>query len=470
MSIKRSQQRIPLYDRLKEHQQHEFFSLHVPGHKNGLNWPKMPFSTEFLSFDQTEVTGLDYLHKPVGVLKESQRLLSQLYDSQESFFLVNGSTVGNISMILAAVAKQEQVFVMKHAHQSIFHGLALAEADPIFLEPEIDRCLNVPAGLSLERLMEAITQYPEAKVLILTYPNYYGQVYELASLIQFAHEKGIMVLVDEAHGAHFIVSDALPPSSVTLGADVVVQSAHKMLPAMTQSAYLHVGKNSLLAPERVARVLQQLQSSSPSYLLMLSLDIARHFAGTFSPSDWTATTVFLNQWKLLFEEAGLTVYQPDDLLKLVLKKEGISGMDLARHLEADGLFVEMSDSQQVVVTLPLLKENQQVALPVLKQTTHLAGQHASGTRTSWLWHSRQLTTLAMSYGQQKMAASAYCALAQALHQVAAENIIVYPPGIPIVVAGEIITAQMIDEIQYYLVEQRQIVGVGENQQVLIYQT
>lgn len=471
MSKETLQSQLPLYAVLEAHRRKERFSVHVPGHKNGLNWPKLPnLTTDFLAFDQTEVTGLDYLHAPAGVLQESQALLSQLYDSQRSFFLVNGSTVGILSMILGTVKQNEQVFVMKNAHQSVFHGLAMAGASPIFLKPEIDAERQTMVGLSPALLERAIVSYPAAKVIILTYPNYYGQTYDLKALINLAHAHGICVLVDEAHGAHLIVSEELPMSATQLGADVVVQSAHKMLPAMTQAAYLHVMTAGKLEQE-ITKYLHQLQSSSPSYLLMLSLDIARQFAGTFTKEDWAYTKKQNQKWQTLFEAAGLTVWQPDDLMKLIVFKENLSGSDLAAFLEEDGLYAEMSDETKVVLTLPLLKVGQEVVSQALTQTmARLKEAHVgSVVLPSPQWQPAAVSLLALTYQEQAELEVESLPLAQAVQRVVAENITVYPPGIPFKVAGEKLSDADIEQIEVWYQKGLRIVGLEiDTKEVCVY--
>ncbi|MGY3778667.1 aminotransferase class I/II-fold pyridoxal phosphate-dependent enzyme [Isobaculum melis] len=461
MSKEHLQSQLPLYTILEEHRQQERFSVHVPGHKNGLNWPNLPaFATDFLAFDQTEVTGLDYLHAPTGVLQESQALLSQLYGSKRSFFLVNGSTVGILSMILGTVQKNDPVFVMKNAHQSVFHGLAMAAATPIFLTPEMDEEKQTMVGLAPALLAEAIATYPAAKVLILTYPNYYGQTYDLKALIHLAHAHDICVLVDEAHGAHLIVSEELPKSATQLGADVVVQSAHKMLPAMTQAAYLHV-MTSRVSERKIAQYLHQLQTSSPSYLLMLSLDIARQFAGTFTKEDWAYTKKQNQKWRALFEAAGLMVWQPDDLMKLIVFKEAVSGSALATFLEKDGLYAEMADATKVVLTLPLLKVGQVVKRPSLTQTMASLKEYsaASAVLPYGQWQPVAMSLLALTYQEQAERAVESIQLAQAVQRVVAENITIYPPGIPFKVAGEVLTAADIVQIADWRRKGLRVVGL-----------
>ena len=206
------QKRIPLYRALIEHTKNNPISFHVPGHKNGQVFQPeaAKFYQPFLEMDVTELSGLDDLHSPEGVIKEGEQLLASLYQVKQSFFLVNGSTVGNLAMILAACRENDTVLVQRNCHKSVVNAIKLAKARPIFLEPEYDPNWKVATNVSLETVKKAIRLYPEANALILTYPNYYGMVYDIKGLISHAHLHNIPVLVDEAHGAHFIIDDPFP--------------------------------------------------------------------------------------------------------------------------------------------------------------------------------------------------------------------------------------------------------------------
>ena len=264
-----NQSKTPLFDQLMKHHEGNPISFHVPGHKYGQVFPEKGrnYFSDILKMDATEITGLDDLHSAEGVILEAEKLLADLYRTQRSFFLVNGSTVGNLAMTLSTIKEDEIVLVQRNSHKSIMNGIKLANARPVFISPEYDLDYRVAGGLSYESVKSALIQYPNARAIILTYPNYYGMTVDLKSIIDLAHAHNIPVLVDEAHGVHFIAGDYFPPSAVELGADIVVQSAHKTLPAMTMGAFLHY-QSRLVSSSNLQFYLQALQSSSPSYPLM----------------------------------------------------------------------------------------------------------------------------------------------------------------------------------------------------------
>lgn len=212
---KMNQEKTPLLDQLILHYKKTPISLHVPGHKYGrlLEHPKYSAYRGILQLDATELSGLDDLHHPEGVIMEAEMLLSEVYRSERSYFLVNGSTVGNLAMILAVLHKDDIVLVQRNCHKSVLNGIELAQAKPVFLGPEYDINWRIAGGVSTEIVSSALEMYPDAKAVILTYPNYYGMVNDLKEIIKMAHDKDIPVLVDEAHGAHFISGGSFPEFS-----------------------------------------------------------------------------------------------------------------------------------------------------------------------------------------------------------------------------------------------------------------
>lgn len=241
-------------------------SYHMPGHKNGHHVPHV--FQDILKYDITEIPGSDHLHDAKSCILETECLIAKLYNSEKSKLLINGSTVGILSMIMGLTVRGDKVLVNRNAHKSIYNAIEMNGLNPIYIYPEVDDFLGIPTDLKLGEL-------EDVKICILTYPTYEGLCYSIKDIIALCHSKGIPVLVDEAHGAHLFLHDQGPKSSLELGADVVVQSFHKTLPAMTQSACLHIGKNHILSDfqlERLDWYLKTLQSSSPSYVLMASVD------------------------------------------------------------------------------------------------------------------------------------------------------------------------------------------------------
>ncbi|MBS4201454.1 aminotransferase class I/II-fold pyridoxal phosphate-dependent enzyme [Bacillus sp. FJAT-49732] len=446
------QKNMPLYQSLVAHISKKPISFHVPGHKNGeIFGEDSPFK-DFSKYDVTELTGLDDLHDPQEAIKEAQDLLTELYRSRKSYFLVNGSTVGNLAMILASCHEDDTVLVQRNCHKSILNGLMLAKVKPIFFSPEINKKLSIPSGPSKKLIQYAIEQNRHAKILILTYPDYYGQAYDIKEIIDFAHEHNIIVLVDEAHGAHFQLGDPFPPSSLQLGADIVVHSAHKSLPAMTMGSFLHINSERI-SEQTVEFYLHALQSSSPSYPIMASLDFARYYIGNYTKEDIAFFTQERQSFiRKLQEVSGLTVITSDDPLKLILRHESLSGFELQEHLEKVSVFSELADPYQVLLILPLIKQG--MSFPFEEAIERLRQLSSKSPRASkeiniLLEIENPIDLIELTYSYKEMFNMPYewVYIDQSIGRIAAKMIIPYPPGIPLFLPGEKITDEHIIHLQ-----------------------
>ena len=443
----------PLVQQLMQFIQQQPTSFHVPGHKYGQLSGLPPQLKQALAYDVTELTGLDYLHEPEEVLKEAQQLLAQTYRTNESFFLVNGSTVGNLAMIYATCKKGDTIIVQRNAHKSIFHAIELVEAKPVFVAPTWNEQMKAAGNVSRETIEQALQQYPQCKAVVLTSPTYYGIVGDtLEQIITVCHRKKIPVLVDEAHGAHFIAGEPFPKSALTLGADVVVHSAHKTLPAMTMASFLHVN-STLVCSRSVKKYLTMLQSSSPSYVLMASLDDARAFIETYDEID---KQYFLQMRKKFIKRlanlAHLEIVPSEDPLKLLIRMKNYTGFQLLEALEMHNVYGELADPYQVLFILPLLKKGQPFEIEKICERIEqavwaLSMQEKNVPIPTMPLYRHQMTELC--YSSQELASyqPIWCTFDDAVGKVSAEMITPYPPGIPLLMAGERITAATIETIE-----------------------
>jgi len=270
------QYRTPYYSGLLAYIAKHRASFHMPGHKRGRG--VHPDFKAFLGenvflLDLTEVQGVDYLHKPTGILREAMDLLADAYGAKESFFLVNGSTVGNQAALMAVGGPGKKILIARNSHRSVVGGLILNGSIPVYLPVNVDPELGITTSVSPEVLREYLDKN-DVDAVFLTNPNYYGVSGNIRELVDIVHEHGLPIVVDEAHGAHFHFHQALPLSAVDAGADLVVQSTHKTLSSMTQSSWMHMN-GDLVDVELLKAALRTLQSSSPNYVLMASLDVAR---------------------------------------------------------------------------------------------------------------------------------------------------------------------------------------------------
>ena len=297
----------PLLEHLIQFSKQNPMSLHVPGHRNGDVYRQLTdllqqtyyeelleYMAKLAAIDVTELTHTDDLHDPETVIKEAQDATAKLYGADHSYFLVGGSTAGNLALILSICDTNDYIIVQRNVHKSIINGCKLAGANVIFLNPEYEPITNVAVVPSIETVRQALVEYPQAKAVFLTNPNYYGISVDLTEYVSLVHHHHIPLLVDEAHGAHYGIAPYAPPSALTAGVDAVVQSMHKTLPAFTMGAVLHV-QGQYLQQQNIQQQLSMIQSSSPSYVIMASLDVARATLESYGDSWFIQTYNIVNQ-------------------------------------------------------------------------------------------------------------------------------------------------------------------------------
>lgn len=483
--------KAPLYEALKEYRDRQDASFHVPGHKNGqayqhLNKDVGAF-TGMLEIDATEITGTDDLHHPEGAIRDAQELAAKLFGAEETFFLVGGSTAGNVALILSVcTAPGEIMLVQRNVHKSVIHGLMLANANAVFLEPQLDADSGLMTIPSEHTVREALRRYPGAKGLLVTNPNYYGMGSSLAAIADLCHASGIPLLVDEAHGAHYGLHPALPKGALEAGADGVVQSTHKMLTAMTMGAMLHV-QGDLLNVNVLRQRLAMIQSSSPSYPIMASLDLSRSMIQSQGANFFKAALGLAEQLKegignlqrIQFLKTGASgennAYSIQDPFKVVLYDVigDWSGYRLQEVLEAEGCVPEMSDDRYVVLALSpatsqsdidrllaalkLIDEFMKVSTWNIEKKTNINDEMQKGLDT------RVEAEIDLYQGDQTNAEAVSEMVPFDLRIVAAEDIesipveetegrqaaemlIPYPPGIPLLYPGERISDRTVVQL------------------------
>ena len=257
-----------LYRKLKEYGEGDTYPFHMPGHKR--NMGGYGFEDPF-SFDITEIDGFDNLHHAQGILREAQQRAARLYGARETFFLVNGSTAGILSAVSGCTSQGGKLLMARNCHKAVYHAAALKELDTVYLYPEKEPEYGLTGGITPGQVEQALREDAGIEAVIITSPTYDGVVSDVRGIARAAHRFHVPLIVDEAHGAHFRFHPCFPVSAVDCGADVVIQSVHKTLPSLTQTALLHLC-DSFSDGERIRRYLSVYQTSSPSYVLMASID------------------------------------------------------------------------------------------------------------------------------------------------------------------------------------------------------
>jgi arginine decarboxylase len=258
---------MDLYDKLVEYSREDYYPMHMPGHKRNAAFSMAnPYS-----IDITEIEGFDNLHHAEGILLEGMEQAAKLYNSKHTNYLIGGSTAGLLTAIGAAVNKGDKVLVARNCHKAVYHGIYLNELHPVYIYPQTDTYFSINGGISPEKIEELLIKHNDIKLIIITSPTYEGVVSDIPSISKIAHKYKVPLLVDEAHGAHLGFHSGFPGNSIQAGADIVIHSLHKTLPAFTQTGLIHI--NSDLADyEKIKKYLGIYQTSSPSYLLMASID------------------------------------------------------------------------------------------------------------------------------------------------------------------------------------------------------
>lgn len=460
----------PLYEALLQYKSSHQRTFHVPGHKNGqayANSDHRQLLQEVMSIDVTEISGTDDLHHPEGAIREAQLLAADCFGAEDSYWLVGGSTSGNIALLLTVCTEPgDIILVQRNVHKSVLHGLMLAGARAVFLSPQIDNLSGLATAPSVEAVAAALTAYPEAKGVLVTMPNYYGMGFNLAEIADTCHKAGVPLLVDEAHGAHYGLHPEIPDSALSAGADGVVQSTHKMLTAMTMGAMLHV-QGPLIDRDLLKQRLSMIQSSSPSYPLMASLDLARQHLHVHGANAFTAGLAAVNKVKrgiddlprygvLQPAEKATAGYTAQDPFKLVIydKIGSLSGYELQRELEARGCVPEMSDERYVVLLFSL-GSSEEDAMHLLDALMHISLEREprkKGTLSvidnnhvsTWNILQSAVYSCPIPFSMRKIAKeeTESIPIAECGGRRAAEMVIPYPPGIPILYPGELIDEAM----------------------------
>lgn len=470
------QKRAPLYEQLERHVKRRPHPFHVPGHKMGHSFDsegRHRFQT-ILELDLTEINGTDDLHQPQGVIAEAQELAAEAFGAEETRFLIGGSTVGNLALIMSVCRPGDKILVQRNCHKSVYHGIIMAKATPIFLVPAVDLATGVAAGVRREDVERALHAHPDAKAVFLTNPTYYGMGIDLEKMAATVHRYDIPLLIDEAHGPHFGFHPAFPLSAMQSGVDAAVQSTHKMASAMTMSSMLHV-RGERIDRDRLYRHLAMIQSSSPSYVLMASLDLARRHLVTEASEEWDRLLPQLDKlrertgrlaWLEWPEVNASSVYATLDPLKLFLhvRTEQIDGLALQHVMEKHGIYAELADSSHVLLAASAGTSSRDLdSLTCLLETLDLEVEPGEErVLEAGVVSSHYLREQVVSMDEAVDAPSEMVSLENSLGRIVAEMVIPYPPGIPVLVPGERMDAQGLAMLLELRIGQTRFHGVQDD--------
>ncbi|MGN0383789.1 MAG: aminotransferase class I/II-fold pyridoxal phosphate-dependent enzyme [Eubacterium sp.] len=458
-----------LYNRLTEYVNTDIYAFHMPGHKRSTNLIQMDNPAVI---DITEIEGFDNLHNAKGILKQAMEDAAEVYKSKNTFFLVNGSTGGMLSAISAVAGSGDKVIFARNNHKSSYNALQLRGIIPVYITPEYIPQYDIMGGITPEAVKSAITTAPETKAVVIVSPTYEGIVSDIEGIASVCHNYNIPLIVDSAHGAHFIIHSIFPKDAVECKADIVVESLHKTMPALTQTALMHVN-GQLVNMDKIKQFLSIYQTSSPSYVLMSSIDnciqMLKNRKNVYT-DEYVNRLITTRQalgrlqyinipGKELIGKYGVFDY---DISKIILsvKNSNISGKELYQKLlDEYHLQMEMAGISYVLAMTSIgdTKEGFERLKAACIQID-LQLYEDSDRQSNVICHIPKMKIV-----PQKACELSYktVLLEDAAGEISAEYIYLYPPGIPLIVPGEILNDNIIDIINYYKKQDFEILGPAD---------
>ena len=455
------QNATPIIDALRDYDKKGITSYDVPGHKRGIredDFQKLVGKETYL-MDVNAPVGLDTFAHPKGVVKESLELAAEAYKADNAFYLVNGSSSGVHIMIMTVCYDGEKILITRNAHKSVTNALILSGAVPIFMEPEINQSFGIASGITLKTVQRYVEENPDVKALFLVYPTYYGACSDVERIIEYAHSKDIVVMVDQAHGAHFSFSSSLPKSAAEFGADLVVASTHKTGGSLTQSAML-LHNEGLVKYHSIKKRVLMFHTTSPSYLLLASLESARKLLATQGEEIFTELVHECRKVKkeiskipglsVLDEQGGVATmtYDPTKIV-INVTKLGLDGFDVYDIMfEKYGIQLELAEPTIILAVIGIgdTKETVWKLVDAFRDLseTYYGKYEILDIPEEIVYVPPQIMSPRQAFYADKISVP----FGEAIGRVAAEAVMIYPPGIPICIPGELITAEIIEEILY----------------------
>ena len=456
------QRRAPIAEAMRRYAGDGALAFHTPGHKQGLGAHRLLrelVTEEGLREEVSLMAELDDLHAPATCIREAQALAASLYGADAAYFMVNGTTGAIQAMLMAVLRPGDEVLLPRNAHRSVLGAIVLSGAHPVYLQPEVHEGMGIAMGLPPETVAKAVRKHPEARALVMVSPTYYGVASDLRRIAEILHRHGMLLLVDEAHGAHLRFSDDLPPQAMDAGADMAAQSTHKLLGSMTQSSLLLVRKGRVDLG-RVQWAAGILQTTSPNQLLLASLDIARlQMAERGEELVGRAVRLSEELRRAVNGTDGLSAFGREcmttpgasalDVTKVTVSVRGLgmSGAE-AEHIlrHAYKIQCELADAYHVLFIVSYADTQREVER-LRDSLADLAGTYRKGSSFSLGCALPETPPQRMTPREAFFFPSVEVDFEKSIGQVSAEQVMFYPPGIPILCPGEEITAECVDYVK-----------------------
>lgn len=456
----KDQTKAPLLEALERMRHDRLVPFDVPGHKHGKGNPELTsfLGEQCLSVDVNSMKPLDNLCHPVSVIKEAEELAAEAFGAAHAFFMVGGTTSAVQAMILSSVKSGEEIILPRNVHQSVINALVLCGAVPVYINPQTDKKLGISLGMSVADVRRTIAAHPAAKAILVNNPTYYGICSDLAAITKIAHESGLRVLADEAHGTHFYFGKDMPISAMAAGADLAAVSMHKSGGSLTQSSLLLCGAQ--VNADYVRKIINLTQTTSGSYLLLSSLDISRRnlalrgeeifekvkkFA-EYARAEINAIGDYYAYSKELIN--GDSIYDFDttklSVNTLPLGLAGIEVYDLLR--DEYGIQIEFGDLGNILAYISVGDKNKNIER-LISALAEIRRIYKKDNRD--MLESEYISPVVVMSPQTAFyAEKRSLPLDECAGEVCTEFVMCYPPGIPILAPGERITPEVIDYIRY----------------------
>ena len=430
----------PLYNKLLAYSRDKQ-SFHMPGHKFGTIADMQNINLS--SLDNTEVVGMDNLYDARGIIRQAMELMADFYGSKDTLFLTNGSTAGILASILTICQDHDKLIVAKNCHHSVWSGLVLSGAIPIYVNPRYLSDRSILGEVTAESIGEALNTYPDAKGVLIVSPTYEGVISDIHAIAEVVHARDKILIVDEAHGAHFAALDDFPISSVQLGADLVINSMHKTLPALTQSALLHRCSDRVSYSQLVSS-LRMIQTSSPSYMMMGLMDYIRCYIlghKTLLRENYINPLTETRQNLRRLKHLKLIDFKEDqyDISKIIISTLGsnIDGYQLAEILNDNYNIVAEAAFSPYIILMTTMADNKHTLMKLEEALIQIDTRLNSVSKTvEFKWNSSSEVIEGANLRQVYYAAKELLVIDKCEGKIAARHIMLYPPGIPLICIGE----------------------------------
>lgn len=455
-----NQKRAPLYEALERFRKQRVVPFDVPGHKRGRGNPELVelLGEKCVGMDVNSMKPLDNLCHPVSVILEAEALAAEAFGAENAFFMVGGTTSSVQSMVLSACKAGDKIILPRNVHRSVINALVLCGAEPVYVNPKVDNRLGISLGMELCDVERAILENPTAVAVLVNNPTYYGICSNIREIVRLAHKHGMLALADEAHGTHFYFGKNLPVSAIAAGADMSAVSMHKSGGSLTQSSLLLLGKN--VSAGYVSQIINLTQTTSASYLLMSSLDISRRNLALRGESSFEKVTAMAEYARSEINGIGgyyaygrelvngNSIYDYDvTKLSVYTRDIGLAGIEVYDLLRDEyDIQIEFGDIGNILAYISIGDRIQDIErfVGALSDIKRLYAKDTKGMLSNEYIAPRVVTTPQKAFYAKKESLP----LRQTRGRVCSEFVMCYPPGIPILAPGEVVTEDIIDYIEY----------------------